>query len=185
MADSEWYTPTRYVEAARQTMGGIDLDPASCEAANSTVKAARYYTKGDNGLALPWSGRVWLNPPYGREHASQGVLKGGGKSIIAQFVSKLLREFRNGQVEQAVLLATADTDAGWFQPLWDYPVCFVGHRVLFYRPGLPKQGQIFSTSFAYLGPNVTTFVELFSRFGRVVRAIDPPRSRPVACELWS
>jgi hypothetical protein len=29
--------------------------------------ADRHYTVKDNGLALPWSGRVWLNPPYGAD----------------------------------------------------------------------------------------------------------------------
>ena len=47
---NEWYTPAKYIEAARKVMGGIDLDPATCELANKTVKATKYHTKENNGL---------------------------------------------------------------------------------------------------------------------------------------
>lgn len=62
----EHYTPPEYVEAARATMGGIDLDPASNRRANDKlVKATRYFNAADNGFEKPWSGRVFLNPPGG------------------------------------------------------------------------------------------------------------------------
>jgi len=62
---NEWYSPQNVVDAARRVMGGIDLDPASCYHANEEIVRARgYYTRADDGLTLPWRGRVWLNPPY-------------------------------------------------------------------------------------------------------------------------
>jgi hypothetical protein len=32
-ASAEWFTPPQYIQAVREVLGRIDLDPASCEAA--------------------------------------------------------------------------------------------------------------------------------------------------------
>ena len=57
-----WLTPPNILEA----LGGadsFDLDP--CAPLNRPWDMARnHYTIDDDGLARPWSGRVWLNPPY-------------------------------------------------------------------------------------------------------------------------
>ena len=41
---NEWYTPSRYIEAVRETLGFIDLDPASCLEANNLIKAKRFFS---------------------------------------------------------------------------------------------------------------------------------------------
>lgn len=63
----EWYTPPHVIHAIKTAMGGIDLDPASCEAAQRTVGAAHHYTREDDGLSRAWSGRVFVNPPYTKQ----------------------------------------------------------------------------------------------------------------------
>lgn len=58
----EWLTPPEIIRA----LGGFDLDP--CAPVNRPWDmASQHYTVMDNGLQKPWFGRVWCNPPYGRE----------------------------------------------------------------------------------------------------------------------
>ena len=59
----EWYTPRSLFD---QLDIEFDLDPASCPPELSAVPAARFYTVEDDGLSLPWEGRVWMNPPFSK-----------------------------------------------------------------------------------------------------------------------
>lgn len=162
----EWYTPSKYVEAARVVMGGIDLDPASCEEAQRVVQAAAYFTAGDDGLSQDWHGRVWLNPPYGTD---------GGGSVAGVWVARLVDAYRSGQVTAAVLLVNAVTDRKWFQPLWDFPVCFTDHRIKFNTPNGTPDSPIAGSAIVYFGEDVTGFVRAFSPFGVVAgRLHDQP-----------
>lgn len=62
MKNDEWLTPPDIV----QSLGSFDLDP--CSPINRPwATAARHLTIEDNGLAHEWHGRVWCNPPFGRE----------------------------------------------------------------------------------------------------------------------
>lgn len=159
--ENEWYTPAKYIEAAREVLGGIDLDPASSDRANQTVKAARFYIAADDGLDQPWSGRVWLNPPYGR--------------LAGEFTGRLVREYTAGEVEAAILLVNAYcTDTDWFQPLSDYRLCFTDHRIDFDSAGREKNTtSTHGSVFVYLGPENEAFQKRFSEFGAVVGRIPP------------
>lgn len=169
--NNEWYTPAKYIEAARTVMGGIDLDPASCELANQTVKAERYFSQEDDGLAQEWHGRVWLNPPFSTTMKRFGGAW-QGQSIAGLFMAKLANEYQTGEVEQAILLTKADPKQNWFHRLWDYPICFAYDRVYFNRPiGNPCRHQ-FGTAFVYLGPHEQAFTEQFRQFGTIVKRIE-------------
>lgn len=152
----EWYTPAEYIEAARQVMGGIDLDPASNDEAQEVVKAACYYTKRDNGLTMPWFGCVWLNPPY-------------STPLIRQFVTKLIEEHDAGNITEAVILTNNSSDTAWFHDLLSrYPACFTRGRVQFWRADHETFGARQGQTLFYLGENVQAFRDTFARFGQVV-----------------
>lgn len=61
----DFFTPVEIVEAAREGMGGIDLDAASHWLAQRRLKIDDYFTVGRSAFEHEWYGRVWLNPPYG------------------------------------------------------------------------------------------------------------------------
>lgn len=158
----EWFSPPDIVEAARRVMGDIDLDPASCEEANQVVKAAKYYTIDDDGLRQDWTGRVFLNPPYGLDPDNH-------QSNTGLWTARLLQAFRDGQVTEAVLLVAAGTDRIWFWQLWDFPICFFRRRLKFsYAPGAKLGKPIHGSAAIYLGPNVDEFVRQFKFGGRIV-----------------
>lgn len=56
-----WYTPEWIFEG----LGIVfDLDVAAPAEALPWIPARQRYTVADDGLALPWDGLVWCNPPY-------------------------------------------------------------------------------------------------------------------------
>ncbi len=62
-ATGEWETPQDVFDALNAEFGGFDLDP--CATLENT-KCKNFYTQEDDGLAQPWWGKVFVNPPYGR-----------------------------------------------------------------------------------------------------------------------
>ena len=156
--NNEWYTPTEYIEAARAVMGDIELDPASSEIANQTVKARVYFTAEDDGLRFHWDGRVWMNPPYSSE-------------LIGKFTDKLVQHFAGGDVTEAIVLVNNATETGWFQTMLvcASAVCFIKRRVKFIDmdgnpSGAPLQGQ----AILYMGDNPQGFTDRFSEFGVIL-----------------
>ena len=161
--DDEWYTPPALVEACRAAMGGIDLDPASNTHANRVVKATLFFTAEDNGLKQPWTGRVFMNPPYSKR---------AGK---AAFLAKLAASFDAGTVTAATVVLSYDFSASWFEPLRSRyaAICLLRGRVKFYKttPG-DRHNPALGTSLVYLGPNVPAFTAAVGALGEIV--VRPP-----------
>jgi hypothetical protein len=151
----EWYTPPDYIEMERKVMGGIDLDPASNELAQSWIKAGTWYSKEQNGLILPRFGKVHVNPPYGRD--------------VEKWLSIEVDAYRNGQTECAILLLNR-TGAAWYKARTKEvtAICEVYKRIAFIdENGQRQSSPRYYNDFLYLGKDVEKFVEVFSAIGDV------------------
>lgn len=159
----DWYTPLEIIDAAREAMGTIDLDPATSVVAQRAIQATQWYTKAQDGLRtdLPWVGNTWLNPPYGR-----------GESSATAFVHRLVDEYHAGNVTQAITcLNLGSTSALWFAPIWTHAT---RHLVCRGRPNYwredrqdssPTKGTILS----YFGRDPDAFTKAFASLGWVIR----------------
>jgi hypothetical protein len=151
-ATDEWYTPAWIIDLARECLGAIDLDPASSAEAQRTVQAAAYYDGMPmSGLAQPWAGRVWLNPPF---------------SDTPRWVA----HWRTADIDAGLLLVNSAPGYSWWEELWrEQPVCMLRQRVRFVRAdgadaGQAKKGQ----TIAYRGPYLRRFIDLFRLYGRII-----------------
>lgn len=115
MMKDEWLTPPEIIDA----LGWFDMDP--CAPKNrpwDTAKApaAIHLTIDDDGLKLPWAGRIWLNPPYGK-HTGKWLNK--------------LAEHGNGI---ALIFARTETDM-FFEQVWNRAtaILFIKGRLHFHH----------------------------------------------------
>lgn len=59
-----WYTPKWVFDKLNVQ---FDLDPCAPSGGVPWIPAKNHYSLPQDGLALPWEGLVWCNPPYGKE----------------------------------------------------------------------------------------------------------------------
>lgn len=154
--NSEYYTPIEIVNAAREVMGSIDLDPFSSEKANEVVRAKIFYHKERDGFSHPWFGNVWMNHPFSKANNKRCI-----KALVA--------EFKYGYVNQACCITFTATSEKWFQPLLDFPQCYLAPRTNYYLPdGSLQRGTPKGSVVTYLGDNVNKFIDEFhDEFGKV------------------
>lgn len=162
--DTEYWTPRPIVEASQYVLRQIDLDPASCAAANERVRATSYFEaphfevidewggvpvrRFDEAQAFcnPWRGRVFMNHPFSTGDAKcrpgctkKRCIKRGWHTLTtlpsnADWIRYYVKQFQTGQMVEAINICFAATGATWFKPLLLYPQCFVSPRVNYDRP---------------------------------------------------
>jgi site-specific DNA-methyltransferase (adenine-specific) len=134
----EWATPQALFDELSWVFGGFTLDPC---ATHENAKCKRYFTKEDGGLSQEWTGKVFMNPPYGRG--------------IGGWVKKAFESSLKGVL--VVCLLPARTDARWWQ---DY--CRFGH--VYFLRGRLKFGS--ATNSAPFPSAIVTFGKFFSLWDR-------------------
>jgi phage N-6-adenine-methyltransferase len=95
-ATPEWATPPDlFAELDREF--SFTLDAA---ATVENAKCTRFFTRKENGLAQPWQGRVFCNPPYGRG--------------IGRWIQKAWESAQGSACELVVCLVPARVDTSWW-----------------------------------------------------------------------
>jgi phage N-6-adenine-methyltransferase len=94
-ATDEWATPQSLFDELSAVFGGFTLDPC---ATPQNAKCRNFFTRHQDGLAQRWDGKVFMNPPYGRD--------------IGRWVKKAYEESLDGAL--VVCLLPARTDTRWW-----------------------------------------------------------------------
>ncbi len=156
-----WFTPSKYVDMARDVMGEIDLDPFSSSSANTRIQAKRFFDTDDDAHKQIWfetRGRVFMNPPYGR-------------GDMAKAVKTFLEIYSKGQISESIVLVNNSTETKWFQDLLEQSsaLCFTNKRISFENDdGKNISSNTRGQAFIYFGNNTKRFHEVFQSIGRTV-----------------
>lgn len=122
-ASAEWGTPPAFIAALAARFGPFDLDP--CARLREFAKAPHFYAPaetpgcaGVDGLAQPWSGRVFANPPWTKACPIDAWIE---KAIASEC--------------DVTLLVPSRTDVTWWRRLFEASttVLFVVGRLSYER----------------------------------------------------
>lgn len=120
----EWLTPRPILAA----LGEFDLDPCAPHDLPDWTRCARHYTATDDGLSAPWSGSVFMNPPYSQADRWMARLAAHGNGV-------------------ALVFARTET-RWWFESVWPQAsaMLFLAGRVTFLRLGDPDDDTLCPTT---------------------------------------
>jgi len=191
----EHATPKFIVDPAREVLGKIDLDPASCMEANKTVRATIYYSPPHCGLTYPWFGRIFLNPPGGAfvvtkkmrtsmpaeeadelaEQFAAEAERWKTKSRAVAWWRKLTEEYVDGRTQEAIFIGfsldilQASQGEEWLDIL-KFPLCVPEKRIQFDSNGKAGKAPTHGNVIVYLphrAGDSQKFAEAFADIGSV------------------
>ena len=158
----ENYTNAKDLALVHQFYGYPDLDPFSCEFANRTVKAKKYFTAQDDGFTQDWTQArtLWLNPPY-------------SIGFVEKVVDKLIATLNESEAE-AFLLTNTDNSTGWYEKALQQCDRFIlpHTRLTFYSPKRASEGKKqnqnrVSQTLFYFGLQPQRVEQIFGGWGTV------------------
>jgi len=160
---NEWYTDPGTIALVKRVLGPIELDPATCKLPQMWIKAKRYFTVDDDGLAQDWGCRtLFMNPPYG---------KTGNMSNQEIWMDKLITSLP--RIGACIALTKTVPGYQWWTKLWRgaWPghLCITDDRLAFVASNGTARGKSkAASSFWYYGPHADRFQAVFDESGRVV-----------------
>jgi hypothetical protein len=143
----DYYTPAWVFERLALKFA---LDVSAPPGGIPWIPADRYFTMTDDGLAQPWAGRVWMNPPYSNitPWVERFLDHGDGVALLPMAKSWWI----NRVMERADGIAISDKGSD---------------HLTFHRPGLDRPVKnYYLVFFVAMGDEC---VEAISRLGRVRR----------------
>jgi len=161
-----WNTPPKIVSAVKKFFGRIDLDPCSNE---HSVVGARVSFGPPHGLTQDWFGRVFCNPPYGRNPEDKTSLLNWVNKAAETF---LRRKSFSGLDNEVIMLIPVATNTRHFYKIFDsaQSVCFLkDSRLKFWMEGREdKKGAPMACCLVYWGLEGERFKREFEGLGKVV-----------------
>ncbi|PPQ34616.1 hypothetical protein CH337_22555 [Rhodoblastus acidophilus] len=149
----------------RDALGGsISLDPFSCVDANRTVRASRFFAKGDAAFKKSWrANAAFINPPSERR-------------FLNRIPKKFLREWHGGNIKQAIILLDLPPKGFCYSVLAPRAdaICWTNHPIKFRTPSGQPQTSGAKQAFLYFGPDPAIFRQVFAGVGKVRVTKQPP-----------
>lgn len=108
-----WATPQEYYDKVNAEHGPFELDVC---ASHENHKCPKYFTAEDDGLVQEWTGKCWMNPPYGR--------------TIKHWMKKTYESSLDGATVACLVPARTDT-AWWHDYAMKGDITFIRGRLKF------------------------------------------------------